>query len=194
MTVTRVMLERMPTPIGVLLIVSDHDGRLRAVGWDRDEIENAARGRQADGTPIELVEHRDSPTAGCRALEAYFAGELAAIDRVAVETGGTAFQREVWSALRRIPVGSTVSYGALAAQIGRPTAVRAVGLANGSNPVAIVVPCHRVIGADASLTGYGGGLERKRWLLAHEGVERAAWRNGPMRPVRPPPSGSGMLF
>jgi methylated-DNA-[protein]-cysteine S-methyltransferase len=81
---------------------------------------------------------------------------------------GTPFQRSVWSALRRIPSGRTLSYGGLATKIGRPAAVRAVGLANGANPIAIVVPCHRVIGADASLTGYGGGLERKRWLLAYE--------------------------
>ncbi|MGH8254728.1 MAG: methylated-DNA--[protein]-cysteine S-methyltransferase, partial [Steroidobacteraceae bacterium] len=83
---------------------------------------------------------------------------------------GTDFQRRVWAALRRIRPGSVLSYGALAAELGRPTAARAVGLANGSNPIAIVVPCHRVIGADASLTGYGGGLARKRWLLAHEGA------------------------
>jgi methylated-DNA-[protein]-cysteine S-methyltransferase len=87
-----------------------------------------------------------------------------------VATSGTEFQNQVWTALRRIPTGKTLSYGALAKQIGRPAAVRAVGLANGSNPIAIVVPCHRVVGANASLTGYGGGLERKRWLLDHEGV------------------------
>jgi methylated-DNA-[protein]-cysteine S-methyltransferase len=85
-----------------------------------------------------------------------------------VQTAGTLFQREVWRALREIPCGSTVSYGKLAQQIGRPAAIRAVGLANGSNPIGVVVPCHRVIGADGSLTGYGGGIERKRWLLAHE--------------------------
>ena len=93
-----------------------------------------------------------------------------------MKAGCTPFQRAVWAALRRIPAGSTTSYGALSAEIGRPAAVRAVGLANGANPVAIVVPCHRVIGADGSLTGYGGGLPRKRWLLAHEGV--AAFRLG----------------
>ena len=87
---------------------------------------------------------------------------------------GTVFQRTVWDALRRIPVGKTISYGDLAIQIGRPTATRAVGLANGANPIAIVVPCHRVIGANASLTGYGGGLERKRWLLAHESAYPAS--------------------
>ena len=87
-----------------------------------------------------------------------------------VVTAGTPFQRAVWAALRQIPVGTTLSYGALAERIGRKAAVRAVGAANGANPVAVVVPCHRVIGADGSLSGYGGGLERKRWLLAHEGA------------------------
>src|SRR5262249_23027417 len=87
-----------------------------------------------------------------------------------VATRGTIFQREVWAALRRIPVGATLSYGALARELGRPRAIRAVGLANGANPIGIVVPCHRVIGSNASLTGYGGGIERKRWLLEHEGV------------------------
>jgi methylated-DNA-[protein]-cysteine S-methyltransferase len=85
-----------------------------------------------------------------------------------VQTSGTPFQREVWRALRNIPCGTTVSYAKLAEQIGRPAAVRAVGLANGSNPVGVVVPCHRVIGANGSLTGYGGGIERKSWLLEHE--------------------------
>jgi methylated-DNA-[protein]-cysteine S-methyltransferase len=93
---------------------------------------------------------------------------LDAIDGLAVAARGTDFQRSVWRALRRIPCGETTSYGALAQRIGRPTAVRAVGHANGANPVSIVVPCHRVIGSDGSLTGYGGGIERKRWLLAHE--------------------------
>ena len=87
-----------------------------------------------------------------------------------VETTGTLFQREVWAALRIIPPGTTLSYGAMAQKLGRPKAVRAVGLANGANPIAIVVPCHRLIGADASLTGYGGGVDRKWWLLVHEGA------------------------
>jgi methylated-DNA-[protein]-cysteine S-methyltransferase len=102
------------------------------------------------------------------ALHRYFAGDLRAIDNLPVQTAGTPFQRAVWRTLRGIACGTTVSYVELAARIGRPTAVRAVGLANGSNPVGIVVPCHRVIGADGSLTGYGGGIERKRWLLEHE--------------------------
>jgi methylated-DNA-[protein]-cysteine S-methyltransferase len=103
------------------------------------------------------------------ALAAYFAGSVNAIDGLPTATGGTEFQRMVWRALRQIPCGETISYATLARRIGRPAAVRAVGLANGANPISIVVPCHRVIGSDGSLTGYGDGLERKRWLLAHEG-------------------------
>jgi len=101
-------------------------------------------------------------------LAAYFAGDLGALDAIAVDSGGTPFQRRVWAALRTIPPGETVSYQTLARRIGAPTAVRAVGAANRTNPVGIVVPCHRVIGADGSLTGYAGGIERKRWLLTHE--------------------------
>lgn len=103
-------------------------------------------------------------------LEAYFLGDLAAIDSLAVSPRGTEFQRSVWEALRRIPVGETRSYAEIAADVGRPGAVRAVGQANGANPVALVVPCHRVIRSDGSLGGYGFGLDTKRWLLAHEGV------------------------
>jgi methylated-DNA-[protein]-cysteine S-methyltransferase len=102
------------------------------------------------------------------ALTAFFEGDLEAITRLGVRTNGTEFQRRVWAALRAIPAGRTTTYGALATRIGAPTASRAVGLANGANPIAIVVPCHRVIGADGKLTGYGGGLERKQWLLDHE--------------------------
>ena len=103
-------------------------------------------------------------------LSRYFAGETAAIDGVAVEMNGTPFQKTVWAALRRIPSGTTISYADLARRIGEPSAVRAVGTANGANPVALIVPCHRVIGSNGSLTGYGGGLDRKLWLLTHEGV------------------------
>jgi len=110
-------------------------------------------------------------------LSRYFDGECGVIDTVAVELNGTDFQKSVWQALRRIPCGSTISYAELARRIGAPAAVRAVGVANGANPVALVVPCHRVIGSDGSLTGYGGGLDRKRWLLDHE---HAPW-NGSSR-------------
>jgi methylated-DNA-[protein]-cysteine S-methyltransferase len=103
-------------------------------------------------------------------MHAYFDGDLTAIDGIEVETGGTEFQQQCWQALRTIAAGTTASYGEQAMRIGKPKAVRAVGLANGSNPVAIVVPCHRVIGANGTLTGYGGGLWRKQWLLKHEGA------------------------
>jgi methylated-DNA-[protein]-cysteine S-methyltransferase len=103
-------------------------------------------------------------------LRGYFAGDLACINRIPVDTGGTVFQRQVWSALRTIPPGTALTYGELAIQLGRPTAYRAVGMTNALNPIAIVVPCHRLVGANRSLTGYAGGLDRKRWLLQHEGV------------------------
>jgi methylated-DNA-[protein]-cysteine S-methyltransferase len=110
----------------------------------------------------------DDPLGVTSRLRAYLNGDPQALDDIPVRTGGTPFQERVWSALRTIPIGTTLSYGRLAAKLGQPTASRAVGLANGLNPVVIVVPCHRVIGANESLTGYGGGLERKRWLLEHE--------------------------
>jgi methylated-DNA-[protein]-cysteine S-methyltransferase len=102
------------------------------------------------------------------ALRRYFDGELTALDGVDVEMNGTPFQKSVWAALRKVRPGKTATYSEIARRIGTPAAIRAVGAANGANPVAVIVPCHRVIGADGTLTGYGGGLERKRWLLAHE--------------------------
>jgi methylated-DNA-[protein]-cysteine S-methyltransferase len=119
--------------------------------------------------PVSLRDAKD-PWEAVSRLAAYFAGDLRAIDAIPVDTGGTPFQRSVWSALRGIAAGRTTCYSELAARIGRPSAVRAVGAANGANPVAVIVPCHRVIGKDGGLTGYGGGLERKAWLLRHEGV------------------------
>jgi methylated-DNA-[protein]-cysteine S-methyltransferase len=166
-------LERIPVAIGTILLLTDPEGRVRALDWEDFEARLARLLRLQYGAGTELVEQRAASPAR-RALEAYFAGDLTAIDTLPVETGGTPFQREVWAALRHIPVGETRSYGGLAIAIGRPKAVRAVGLANGSNPISIIVPCHRVIGSDGSLTGYGGGLPRKRWLLAHEG---ASWRD-----------------
>src|SRR5262249_9271416 len=114
------------------------------------------------------LEEGKVPVAVKRALEDYFNGDIGALLEVKTATAGTPFQREVWKALRTIPAGTTRSYGELAARIGRAGASRAVGAANGANPIPIVVPCHRVIGADGSLTGFGGGLENKKWLLAHE--------------------------
>jgi len=151
-----------------MFIVTDEGGRLRAADWA--DHEDRMRRLLRLHCPQGIFELRETsqPSAARNALETYFAGDAGFINGVATVTNGTEFQRAVWDALRRIPFGQTVSYGALAVAIGRPKAVRAVGLANGANPIAIFVPCHRVIGKDNSLTGYGGGLERKRWLLKHE--------------------------
>jgi methylated-DNA-[protein]-cysteine S-methyltransferase len=161
----------VPSPIGHMLVVSDSMQRLRALQWeDHEERMRRELGRIYRRQSVQL-ERAAAPAATRRALQSYFAGRLQAIDEIPVQTGGTPFQGSVWRALRRIPAGTTLSYGRLAARLKCPLAVRAVGLANGSNPICIVVPCHRLIGANGSLTGYGGGLERKRWLLEHEGVE-----------------------
>ncbi len=164
----QLLIDRIDTPIGEMLIVADCEGNLRATFWT-DHEERMQRALQLlygeKGFTLEPVRNPHGLT---NAIGRYFAGELTAIDSLPVQTTGTPFQREVWRALREIPCGTTVSYSKLAERIGRPKAVRAVGLANGSNPVGVVVPCHRVIGADGSLTGYGGGIERKRWLLEHE--------------------------
>ncbi len=169
-------VEQIPTPTGTMLLLTDAQERLRALDWDDHEprLQRLLGRHYGAGATRLLPSPRTSD--GRRAIEAYFAGELSAIEALATQTGGTAFQREVWAALRAIPAGETTSYGKLASTIGRPKAVRAVGLANGANPIALVVPCHRVIGANASLTGYGGGIERKRWLLEHEGVHLPAAR------------------
>jgi methylated-DNA-[protein]-cysteine S-methyltransferase len=160
--------DRLRTPIGEMVIVADTNGNLRAVDWsDHETRMQYLLGLYAGQGEVRLQQVRN-PHGLSEAMERYFAGDLAVIATLPVEAGGTPFQREVWRALRTIPCGTTVSYGRLAEQIGRPTAVRAVGLANGANPVGVVVPCHRVIGANGSLTGYGGGLERKAWLLKHE--------------------------
>ncbi len=159
-------LDRVETPIGTALVVSDERAVLRAFNWTDYEAQMQAwiakrypKAKRQDGR---------SPLRS--AFDAYFAGQLQAFEDMAWIGDGTTFQRQVWQALCTIPVGETLSYAGLAQRIGRPTAMRAVGLANGSNPVALVVPCHRVIGSSGALTGYGGGLHRKRWLLQHEGA------------------------
>ena len=166
--------ELIPTPVGVIVLLTDARGRIRALDWDDYEARMQRLLRLHYGEGGVTVSEGGGSSAARGALEAYFAGELTALDSLEVETTGTPFQRTVWAALRRIPAGQTLSYGALAAQIGKPAAVRAVGLANGSNPIGVVVPCHRVIGVNGALTGYGGGLPRKRWLLEHEGVRLPA--------------------
>jgi methylated-DNA-[protein]-cysteine S-methyltransferase len=164
----RFFIDRFTTPIGTMMIAADADGNLRAALFTKDENPIRRYLRLQCGQRGFTLESQPNPHGFTETIVRYFAGELDAIDRIPVETGGTPFQREVWQALRRIPCGTTSSYGQLAKRIGRPAAVRAVGLANGANPVAVVVPCHRVIGSNGSLTGYGGGIARKRWLLDHE--------------------------
>jgi len=159
-------IDRMTSPIGTLLLVWQ-PGALRALHFD-DGDNQAFQRLLRWQFGVDKLPSAVAPAEIRQPIEAYFQGEISALDRVPVQTNGTAFQQETWTALREIPAGSTISYGDLAARIGRPGASRAVGLANGSNPVAVVVPCHRVIGANGTLTGYGGGLDRKRWLLAHE--------------------------
>jgi methylated-DNA-[protein]-cysteine S-methyltransferase len=159
-------LDRIETPVGMVLIVTDVDGAVRAFDF-LDYKARMMRLLHRHYGPVALADGK-APESVRAAVAAYFMGDLTALDAVVVKTAGTAFQRQVWAALRTIPAGETRSYGQLAVAIGRPTAVRAVGLANGANPVGVIVPCHRVVGANGTLTGYAGGLERKRWLLAHE--------------------------
>lgn len=152
------------SPLGALLVAGDrHHLHLISFPTQGRDYEPRAGWRRDDAMFA----------AACRQLEAYFAGELVRFD-LPLRFGGTDFQNTVWTALCGIPFGETVSYGALAARIGRPSASRAVGGANGANPLPIVVPCHRVIGSDKSLTGFGGGIEIKRYLLEHERKYAAA--------------------
>ena len=162
------LMDRIDTPLGELFIVADHDGNLRSTAWADCDTHLRPSLELHYGKNGFTIEPSRNSSGLAEAIARYFAGDLAAIDTLPVQTAGTPFQREVWRALREIPCGTAISYATLARRIGRPNAVRAVGLANGSNPVGVVVPCHRVIGSDGSLTGYGGGIERKRWLLRHE--------------------------
>jgi methylated-DNA-[protein]-cysteine S-methyltransferase len=158
------------SPLGEMMIVTDEQGALRALEWtDLEDRMTRLLDRQYRGIDVQV--RRDKAPEEIRAaLEAYFDGKLTALNDLVTVAGGTQFQRAVWGALRTIPVGGTRSYRDIAIAIGNPKAVRAIGLANGANPIGIVVPCHRVIGADGTLTGYGGGLNRKEWLLKHEGA------------------------
>jgi methylated-DNA-[protein]-cysteine S-methyltransferase len=163
-------LDRVATPVGEVLLVTDGLGSVRALDFaGYEDRMNRLLVRHAPGASLTAGR---APGPVRTAVERYFGGDVHALDGLTVTTGGTDFQRSVWKALRAIPAGETRTYGQLAAAIGSPKAVRAVGLANGRNPVALIVPCHRVIGANGTLTGYAGGLERKRWLLQHEGICR----------------------
>jgi methylated-DNA-[protein]-cysteine S-methyltransferase len=172
-TTTALLIDTLATPLGPFTLIADPAGRLRAAGWVDDHTDGrmARRTLAYQDSPRMTLTRAADPGGLTTAFRAYFAGQLDAIADIAVaedDAIGTPFQRAVWRALRTIPCGQTRSYGDIARQIGRPAAVRAVGLANGSNPICVVVPCHRVIGASGKLVGYGGGIERKRWLLAHE--------------------------
>ena len=168
----RLTIDRLKTPVGDALLAFDAADRLRAFYFADKEDELLRLLRRQYGAKIRL-DRGQGPSDTISSLEAYFAGDLTALDNIECRTVGTPFQQEVWAALRTIPVGQTLSYGSLAHKIGKPKAVRAVGMANGANPIAVVVPCHRVIGSNGTLTGYGGGIERKRWLLTHEGASFA---------------------
>jgi methylated-DNA-[protein]-cysteine S-methyltransferase len=161
-------VDRLRTPIGTALVISDADGALRAFDWE-DHAERIKGLLRLQYGAVELKEAR-APKAIRGALTDYFGGDLAALKMIEWRIAGTDFQRKVWMALPKIPAGKTMSYGVLAAKLGSPNAMRAVGHANGSNPISVVIPCHRLIAADGSLVKYGSGLERKRWLLEHEGV------------------------
>lgn len=155
---TEFAYDTIESPIGTVLIVCDGEA-MRSLHF-ADRKPDAANGASRAHDPLGYSGR----------VKAYFDGDLEALDDIAVKPEGTAFQELVWTALRTIPAGRTESYGGLAAKIGRPTACRAVGLANGQNPISLVIPCHRVIGSNGKLTGYGGGMNRKQWLLEHEGV------------------------
>lgn len=163
-------LDRVESPLGPLLVVTDAKGVVHALDFADFEPRMRRLMRLRHGASDLSEGGATGPVRA--ALAAYFAGDATALDPVALETGGTEFQQAVWQALRAIPHGQTRTYGQLAEAIGRPTAVRAVGLANGANAIALIVPCHRVIGRDGTLTGYAGGLERKQWLLELERGER----------------------
>ena len=162
------LVSRTASPLGEIVTV--HAGTaMCALGfadhWDR------LRGDLQRRIPAATFLEGPCPQTTRDALEAYFAGDLDALADVELHLVGTPFQRSVWETLRTIAPGATASYGELAARVGRPHAARAIGAANGANPISLVVPCHRVIRSDGSLCGYGGGTDRKRWLLAHESTQ-----------------------
>ena len=167
MTDPALAIDRMPSPIGDIVIVTDDTSLLAVEFDDGDGRIEAHLTRHFPNRP--LVPTRD-PLGMTSRMAAYLGGDMAAFNGVKVAPTGTEFQRGVWLALRDIPAGSTESYRDLANRVGRSKGFRAIGMANSRNPIAVVLPCHRVIGADGTLTGYAGGLDRKAWLLKHEGA------------------------
>jgi methylated-DNA-[protein]-cysteine S-methyltransferase len=161
------LTDRIRTPIGDMILVA-RDGALLLLEFEdatgRVEREMKLRFRTHE------LQHTENPFGLSLIMRDYFSGNTSAINTILTDGGGTQFEKQVWAELRKIPTGSTVSYGSIARKLGDINMSRAVGTANGRNPIAIVVPCHRVIGADGSMTGYGGGIARKEWLLRHEGA------------------------
>ena len=154
-----VFWDKIETPLGTMTLVWSQEGLLTGA---------------FDGTS-NLLSYKNAKRKKCpdhfsNAFEDYFKGDQGALDRLPIKQNGSAFYRKVWRELRKIPFGETRSYSDIATAVGSPNAVRAVGTANAKNPHTLIVPCHRVIGKDGSLTGYGGGLKRKAWLLEHEGA------------------------
>jgi len=189
----RLLLDRIATPIGTALLVCDEAGILRALDFD-DYRSRLLRLLRVHYGSMPLAKAA-APAELRSSLQRYFEGQLDALRGVAWATAGTAFQRSVWRALVAIAPGQTMSYGELARSLGLPDAARAVGWANGSNPIAVVVPCHRVIGANGKLTGYASGLHRKDWLLRHEGARFMEAANGDLfsTDTAPAPRGSARV-
>ncbi|MBW4564134.1 MAG: methylated-DNA--[protein]-cysteine S-methyltransferase [Mojavia pulchra JT2-VF2] len=164
----KLLFDKISSEVGTILIVSDGE-KLCALDFaDYEQRMSKLLQRRYGNFYFQNVKN---PQGFSSKIQAYFQGDRTSLNNIPVSTGGTAFQQQVWLALQTIAWGTVISYGELAKRIGKSTAYRAVGMANSLNPVAIALPCHRVVGANAALTGYAGGLERKRWLLAHEGVE-----------------------
>lgn len=163
----RIFVGKLDSPIGSVVYLTDGEA-LRAVEFADTPDRLLSTFLRGMG-PI-AVDTRSDPLGIGAAIRAYFGGDIHAIEGLPATPAGTRFQKRVWSLLREIPAGRTVTYGAIANQLGAPSAARAVGAANGANPIPIVVPCHRVIGANGTLTGYGSGVFRKEWLLTHEGA------------------------
>ena len=162
---TTLYTTRVESPIGSLYLFAREECLVALEFAElRDQVLRKLETRYG---PVTLVE-TENPAGAASALRDFFKGDIRALDAIAVDPGGTPFQKQVWAKLRGIPAGKTTSYAAIARSVGRPKAVRAIGAANGRNPVALVIPCHRVVGSDGKLHGYAGGLDRKEWLLEHE--------------------------
>jgi methylated-DNA-[protein]-cysteine S-methyltransferase len=164
---TELLIDKIESPIGTIVLVSDGKNLCALDFADYEQrMLKLLKLRYQDFN----LKPEKNPQGFSNCIQEYLQEDYGSLDNIPVSTGGTTFQQQVWAALRTIPSGTTVTYGELAVKLGKPTASRAVGMTNSLNPVAIVLPCHRVVGAKANLTGYAGGLERKRWLLQHEGV------------------------